>query len=121
MQPPLFIEEVPVDYDALERCLRADVVSVDIETQTRWNGIGPSRDFGLSYCADITVIALAWRESDEICMTALSEPFAPGGHEILARRFFGKAPFVAHNAVFDFRQFSKLTSGRVPDRIWDTF
>ncbi|MBK8137293.1 MAG: hypothetical protein IPK52_15955 [Chloroflexi bacterium] len=27
---------------------------------------------------------------------------------------------IAHNAVFDLRQLSKLTGGLVPERIWDT-
>src|SRR5260221_4988217 len=102
MQPPLFIEEVPVDYDALQSCLRADVVSVDIETQTRWNGVGPSRDFGLSYCADITVIALAWRESAEIPTTALSAPFAAAVPEILDRLISTNTLVVVHNSRVDF-------------------
>ena len=75
MQLPLFIESYPVDTEALERCLRADVVAVDVETETRWAGRGPRNDFGLSYPADVIIIALAWLEDNQICTTSIITPF----------------------------------------------
>ncbi|MBN1312858.1 MAG: hypothetical protein JXB30_15700 [Anaerolineae bacterium] len=120
MQLPLFVERFPVDQEALERCSQAAVVAVDIETETRWPGWGPRNDFGLSYPAPITVIALAWREEDELKSTALAAPFEPPAQTFLSDLFKSPATIVAHNAVFDIRQLSKLTGGLIPHRIWDT-
>lgn len=118
MQLPLFQETHEPDSEALSRCLRAEVIALDIETQTRWQGTGPKVDFGLSYSADVTVIALAWVEGGRIETTALAAPFDD------SIRAFLKAIFsrwiVAHNAVFDIRQLSKLTDGAIPQHIWDT-
>jgi hypothetical protein len=61
MQLSLFQDPVPeADYAALEACLRAEVVALDVETETRWPGHGPHAVFGLRYSADLTLIALGW-------------------------------------------------------------
>ncbi len=120
MQLPLFQEIHEPDTDALARCLRAEIVALDIETETRWTGLGPKADFGLSYPADVTVIALAWGEGDSLETTALAAPFHDRALAFVNRLITSQALLIAHNAVFDFRQISKLTGGRVPDRIWDT-
>src|SRR5258708_6718861 len=74
-QAGLFDEKPVVDSELLSRCLRASAVAIDIETETRWTGLGPKREFGLSYLAPITIIALAWREDDQLVNTALALPF----------------------------------------------
>lgn len=120
MQLPLFQDIYPPDTAALERCLRASVIAVDVETETRWPGRGPHIDYGLSYSADITVIALAWRENGEYVTTVLAAPFDDSVRQFLKTLFKSSATIVAHNAVFDIRQLSKLTDGIIPRRIWDT-
>jgi DNA polymerase I-like protein with 3'-5' exonuclease and polymerase domains len=120
MQLPLFEEIHETDTQALERCLRAEVVALDIETETRWPGTGPHVDYGLSYQADVTVIALAWTENDAITTTALAAPFDDSVRDFLIRLFDPSRMIVAHNAVFDIRQLSKLTGGVIPDKVWDT-
>ena len=120
MQLPLFQETHDPDVDALRRCLKAAVVAVDVETETRWPGVGPQADYGLSYAADITVIALAWPEGGQIATTALAKPFDPSIRKFLADLFDPSRWIVAHNAVFDLRQLSRLTDGVLPQRIWDT-
>ncbi|MBN1428101.1 MAG: hypothetical protein JXB07_06925 [Anaerolineae bacterium] len=120
MQLPLFVEHFPVDQEALERCSQAQVVAVDIETETRWPGWGPRNDFGLSYPAPITIIALAWHEAEALRSTALVAPFETPVLTFLRDLFMGNTTIVAHNAVFDIRQLSKLTDGLIPQRIWDT-
>jgi hypothetical protein len=60
MQLPLFQEIHEPDTAALSRCLLAPVVAIDVETETRWPGIGPKIDYGLSYPANVIVIGLAW-------------------------------------------------------------
>lgn len=119
-QLPLFQETHPTDLPALARCLAAGVVAVDVETQTRWQGVGPRIDFGLSYSADVTVIALAWQEDGAIQSTAVAAPFDEPLRAFLIALFDTSALIIAHNAVFDMRQLSKLTGGRIPRRIWDT-
>jgi DNA polymerase-1 len=120
MQLPLFVEHFPVDPEALERCSQAAVVAVDIETETRWPGWGPRNDFGLSYPAPITVIALAWHEGADLRSTALVAPLEPPALTFLSDLFKSTATIVAHNAVFDIRQLSRLTGGLIPLHIWDT-
>jgi DNA polymerase-1 len=120
MQLPLFEEIHETDAQALERCLRAEVVALDIETETRWPGTGPRVDYGLSYQADVTVIALAWPENGAITTTALAAPFDDSVRDFLIRLFDPSRMIVAHNAVFDIRQLSKLTGGVIPDQVWDT-
>jgi DNA polymerase-1 len=120
MQLPLFEEIHETDAQALERCLRAEVVALDIETETRWPGTGPHVDYGLSYQADVTVIALAWPENGAVTTTALAAPFEDSVRDYLIRLFDPARMIVAHNAVFDIRQLSKLTGGVIPDQVWDT-
>ncbi|MBA3869797.1 MAG: hypothetical protein H0X30_11680 [Anaerolineae bacterium] len=119
-----FFEEIqeihPQDSAALERCLKAEAVSVDIETDTRWPGHGPKLDYGLSYSAAVTVIALAWPEGSVIQTTALAAPFDDNVRDFLKTLFARPVPIIAHNAVFDIRQLSKLTDGLIPKHIWDT-
>ena len=93
---------------------------MDIETQTRWPGRGPRIDFGLSYIADVTVIALAWIEDDTIATTSIAAPFDSNIHDFLRKLFNMPRLIVAHDAVFDLRQLSKLTAGELPRHIWDT-
>jgi hypothetical protein len=64
-----------VDREALRRALLAPHIAMDIETETRWTGTGPKTDFGLSYCADVTYISLAWREGKQATGTVLGAPF----------------------------------------------
>lgn len=120
MQLPLFSEVYEPDAAALARCLHAETVALDIETDTRWPGVGPRLDYGLSYQADITVIALAWLDGGEICTTVLASPFDASIRPFLTDLFARHRLIVAHNAVFDLRQLSKLAGGLVPERIWDT-
>jgi DNA polymerase I-like protein with 3'-5' exonuclease and polymerase domains len=120
MQLPLFQETHTPDMEALRRCLQAKVVGVDVETETRWPGEGPKLDYGLSYSAGVTVIGLAWFESQAIQMTALAAPFDPEIRQFLKTLFAPPHWVVAHNAVFDIRQLSKLTDGLIPQNIWDT-
>ncbi|MBX3083316.1 MAG: hypothetical protein KF716_16915 [Anaerolineae bacterium] len=120
MQLSLFQETHEPDHAALARCLKADVVAVDVETETRWPGRGPKLDYGLSCAADVTVIALAWTEGGTISTTALAAPFDAAIHDFLQALFNAPRWIVAHNAVFDVRQLSKLTQGQVPQRVWDT-
>lgn len=121
MQLPLFETPAEYDGDALARCLRADVVAIDIETETRWPGSGPHLDYGLSYPAAITIIALAWTENASLHTTALTGPFDDRVQDFLQALFRRDAPLIAHNAVFDIRQLSKLTHGEIPRQIWDTY
>ncbi len=93
---------------------------MDIETDTRWPGVGPKREYGLSYPADILIIALAWREGNAITTTALSAPFSDQVRDFLVALFSSDHMVIAHNAVFDIRQLSKLTGGQVPEHVWDT-
>jgi DNA polymerase I-like protein with 3'-5' exonuclease and polymerase domains len=123
MQLPLFQndqETHEIDAAALARCLRAAVVAVDVETETRWPGVGPRLDYGLSYSANVTVIGLAWAEGAAIHTTALAAPFDGQIREFLKTLFQRDSLFVAHNAVFDVRQLSKLTDGQIPQHVWDT-
>lgn len=120
MQLPLFQEIHPIDTAALKRCQRAEIVAVDIETETRWPGQGPRLDYGLSYPAAVTVIALAWLEGQQIQTTVLAAPFDELVTEFLKTLFKNVRVLVAHNAVFDLRQLSKLTDGQIPAYIWDT-
>jgi DNA polymerase I-like protein with 3'-5' exonuclease and polymerase domains len=120
MQLPLFQETHEPDMEALRRCLAAEVVAIDVETETRWQGLGPKQDFGLSYAADVTVIALAWLEGLALQSTALAAPFDERVRAFLNSLFQQQTWIVAHNAVFDIRQLSRLTGGRIPPRIWDT-
>jgi DNA polymerase I-like protein with 3'-5' exonuclease and polymerase domains len=121
MQLSLFEETThPKDYSALERCLKAEAVSVDIETETRWPGRGPKLDYGLSFSAAITMIALAWAEGRGISTTVLVAPFDEEVLDFLKVLFARPVPIIAHNAVFDIRQLSKLTGGLIPTTIWDT-
>ncbi|MEP7285655.1 MAG: DNA polymerase [Chloroflexota bacterium] len=120
MQLSLFQETIEPDSAALARCLAADVVAVDVETETRWSGRGPRLDFGLSYPADLTVIALAWVEGSTLQTTVLAAPIDDRVRTFLKTLVAKQATFIAHNAVFDFRQISKFTDGRVPEHIWDT-
>lgn len=120
MQLPLFVEHFPTDHQALQRCLLAPVVAVDIETETRWPGQGPHHDYGLSYPAPVIIIALAWREGNTLQTTSLVEPFDDPALQFLHELFASETTIVAHNAVFDIRQLSRLTQGRIPHHIWDT-
>ena len=120
MQLSLFQETRTLDAEALERCLGAAVVAVDIETDTRWPGHGPKLDYGLSYSAGVTVIALAWPEGEQVRTTSLAAPFDAVVVDFLKTLFKKPIPIIAHNAVFDIRQLSKLTGGDIPNVIWDT-
>lgn len=120
VQLSLFPEIHETDPAALARCLRAEVVAIDIETDTRWPGHGPKLDYGLSYQADVTVIALAWEDRRGIETTAIAAPFDQAALGFLNALFAQSTWIVAHNAVFDLRQLSKLTNGVIPQHIWDT-
>ncbi len=121
MQLPLFEEPVYYDADALARCLRGADVAIDIETETRWPGYGPRLDYGLSYPADITIIALAWSEGEQHQTTVLTTPFDERVRDFLCALFRRETPLAAHNAIFDLRQLSKLTGGQIPAAVWDTY
>jgi DNA polymerase I len=119
-QPSLFEIEHPVDLEAFHRALKSTELAVDIETETRWSGLGPKQEFGLSYAAEITVIALAWREGETILTTALASPFNEEVKASLKTLFQPDRTIIAHNAVFDIRQLSKYTDGVTPEHVWDT-
>lgn len=119
-QLSLFEEVHPIDWEALTRCLSASTVAIDIETETRWPGQGPQVDYGLSYPAAVRVIGLAWELDDRLETTALLAPFESPVSEFLKTLFTSARWLVAHNAVFDIRQLSKLTEGQIPRKIWDT-
>src|SRR5690349_8535693 len=104
MQLSLFRETIEPDVEALAACLNANIVAIDLETETKWSGLGPKVDFGLSYPADVTVIALAWSDASSIRTTALSAPFTGQALTFLKTLITKQTTFVAHNAVFDFRQ-----------------
>ncbi len=87
MQLSLFEDTRPLDIDALARCLQAGVVAVDVETNTRYPGTGPHMDYGLSYPADITVIALAWGDGESIDTTAFPVPFDASIRQYLTMLF----------------------------------
>jgi DNA polymerase I-like protein with 3'-5' exonuclease and polymerase domains len=120
MQLSLFEERYEPDWDALRRCERAQVIAVDVETETRWQGTGPKVDFGLSYPASITIMALAWHGAEGIGSTALVAPFDAAVQDWFRALIARPITFVAHNAVFDWRQLGKLTDGKLPMHIWDT-
>lgn len=120
MQLPLFQETHEPDTQALARCLNAEVVALDVETETRWLGSGPRVDYGLSYPADVTIIALAWEENGALQTTVLAAPFDDRVRQFLKTLFRQPIALVAHNAVFDIRQLSKLSDGLIPQHIWDT-
>lgn len=120
MQLSLFQETHAYDSAALTDCLQAAAVAVDIETETRWPGHGPKLDYGLTYSADVTVIALAWEQAGSIRTTAIAAPFDEPILAFLKALFERPTPIIAHNAVFDIRQLSKLTNGKIPKLIWDT-
>ncbi|MBK8019968.1 MAG: hypothetical protein IPK19_00760 [Chloroflexi bacterium] len=120
MQLPLFQETHPTDWRALARCRASGVVAIDVETETRWPGVGPRIDYGLSYSADITVIALAWEEGGALQTTAIAAPFDDRVLAWLVDLFRTAEWIIAHNAVFDMRQLSRLTGGLLPAHIWDT-
>lgn len=120
MQLSLFPEIHEMDDAALARCLAAPVVALDIETETRWPGTGPKVDYGLSYSASVTVIALAWKENGVLCSTAVAHPFDDRVTRFLSDLFAQPTWIIAHNAIFDLRQLSKYTRGKLPLHIWDT-
>ncbi|MFN8529733.1 MAG: DNA polymerase [Anaerolineae bacterium] len=120
MQLSLFPEIHETDDAALARCLAASVVALDIETETRWPGTGPKVDYGLSYSAAVTVIALAWKENGALCSTAVTAPFDERITDFLSALFDQPTWIIAHNAIFDLRQLSKYTGDLLPRHIWDT-
>jgi DNA polymerase I-like protein with 3'-5' exonuclease and polymerase domains len=118
IQLRLFEEHIPRDEAALRRCLNARAIAIDIETDTRWSGQGPKQEYGLSYPAPITVIAFAWRTEEGLETTSIAAPFDAVVIDLLHQLF--EKTIIAHNAVFDLRQLSKLTGGKLPENIWDT-
>lgn len=112
--------ESVVDREALGRALLAPHVAIDVETDTEWKGVGLSRDFGLSYCADITHIALVWKETSGITGTVLIAPFDQATCESLTELVSTSHTMIAHNAVFDLRALSRLTGGKTPDNVYCT-
>ena len=113
--------------EVLQQALHAPVLSVDCETSTdpatsiAMDAPGtPSKDHGLSYCAPVTQIALAWEGHDDLATAVLEAPFSEGDHAFIQALMQRTNTVVAHNAVFDMRQLSKYSGGNVPDSIWCT-
>lgn len=77
-------------------------------------------EYGLTYPADVTIIALAWMEGEDAVTTALAAPFDADICAFLGKLFRQSQLIIVHNAVFDMRQLSKLTGGLLPQNIWDT-
>lgn len=105
-----------VDMDQVKRAFAATLLALDIETETRWPGTGPEKDYGLSYASDVRVIGMAWERGS----TVVVGPFDPEFKQALIERFASPNTIVAHNAVFDMRGLSRLTGGTVPSSIWCT-
>lgn len=121
-------ERIEVGRDHLPRLLQASEIAIDIETETRYNGTGPEKDFGLSYPAPVTVVALAARTSgkpgdtDGILTVVLTGDAVDEGFiQTLREVFQSSKTIIAHNATFDFRGLGKLIGGLTPDHIWDTY
>jgi DNA polymerase I-like protein with 3'-5' exonuclease and polymerase domains len=124
-QPELFSEipSLPYDENLLAKAVGAPALAVDIETDTDYSRhkIGPEKDFGLSYCAPVTVVALAFRDTDsEIKCVVLATPFDEKALNAIRRIMGRTAVVIAHNAVFDMRGLSKLSGGATPAVVWDT-
>lgn len=114
-------QPVTVNLEALySRGFTAPCLALDIETNTAWQGVGPEAEYGLSYPAEITVIAFAWPEGKDIHTAVYASPDGKYPLEFCERlraRFQEPRHVVAHNAVFDFRQLSKLTGGVTPESV----
>lgn len=104
-------------------------LAIDIETNTKWHDIGPKKEYGLSYVAETTTIAFAWRKSghrntetgiETAVITSPDGTFPEEIRALLIEWFLMSRPTIAHNAVFDFRGLSKLTKGLTPESVWDT-
>jgi DNA polymerase I-like protein with 3'-5' exonuclease and polymerase domains len=115
-----------VDREGLAYALKAAHVALDIETETRWPGTGPKKDYGLSYCAEPLYISLAWRESghdgqpEGLRATVLGAPFDEETRAALRQLVDGSHTVIMHNAVFDARALSRLIGGATPENIWCT-
>jgi DNA polymerase I-like protein with 3'-5' exonuclease and polymerase domains len=113
----------PYDENLLAKAVGAPALAIDIETDTDYNRhkIGPEKDFGLSYCAPVTVVALAFRDTNsEIKCVVLSAPFDEKALNAVQRIMRRTAVVIAHNAVFDMRGLSKFSGGATPAVVWDT-
>ncbi len=117
-------EQIVIPYDPadVERLIEAPALAVDIETDTEWHGIGPSKDFGLSYCASITYVSLAARfEPDgEIMTQVFAAPFDDAVQNYIRRVMTRQLTTIGHNIVFDARSLSRFSDNQVPAHIWDT-
>ena len=113
--------------EVLQQALHAPVLSVDCETSTdpatsiAMGAPGtPSKDHGLSYCAPVTQIALAWERHEGVATAVLEAPFSDVDLSFIQALMQRTNTVVAHNAVFDMRQLSKYSNGNVPESVWCT-
>ena len=123
---------VKPEYDPalLVEALAAPLLALDTETDTEYHGIGPDSGVGKSYVADVTTLALVWRKDGELKSLVMGMPFTESEfaaiREIMTNTRLDfpysaiNRTVIAHNAVFDMRQLSRLSGGEVPAHIWDT-
>jgi len=119
-QLDLFMQKQEANLSLLHTAIVAGVVSVDIETNTKFSGFGPKKKHGLSYPAEISAVAFSWLWKERFESLCLTAPFTDEGIGAVADLLQTDTLFVAHNAVFDMRGLGKLTGGVWPERVWDT-
>jgi len=125
---PLFPPEkgVALTTAQIDALRQSSVVAVDVETETNAMGRVPSKDFGLSFSAPVTVIAFAWRSPNGGLERAVaSSPEGDYGADVqeVLEYLFSKAVAVMHNAVFDYRALAKVRGQKgmhAPYAVWDT-
>jgi len=124
-------EILTVDLALLERAKLAPAIAIDTETSNTWKGIGPEKDLGLSYIADVLIVSLAWMEHGDPVSMAIPIYDNQFPDELVGALNFiyENRLFIGHNTVFDIRQISKYLSKAItpdsfamiyPDQVWDT-
>lgn len=110
--------------------LAASVVSIDVEVETDpAKGIGyshpsvPRRDYGLSYSAPITFLAVAWQDQQtlqpvsRVFQAPFSEVAVSFIQELLCK---DRRTLVGHNAGYDIRALAKHVNDFAVTQVWCT-
>lgn len=92
-------------------------IAVDVETDTS-KTYGTIKEYGLSYLADVTVFSCAWYLDDTYHRLAFNAPFTKQQLALIDLALRHET-VIAHNAVFDLRQLSRVCS-TMPARVWCT-